>query len=423
MTANIHISHLSDCRDWNFRIRKKSDVRLFISLSINLFCGIFLWENCMKLTHDLSSLQRTKNSSHQLKSKIEIIGNSPIMSGLLNSISGLLAILDENREIISLNDTLLNMLGIDDGAKALGLRTGEILKCVNSETGPDGCGTSQNCQTCGKAIAIVSSLDENMPKESVCVIHATRRNKPVDLMFQIRSNPIEIDGTRFLLLFLQDISLQHHRAAIERLFFHDIKNLLNAQFGAIQLMMSKHSESKLMRIIHHSSQRLLSEIEMQRELSQNERFSYSPVIQSLKLSEMTDELRSFFSNHPEATGKTLRFHLPSSEVQFRSDPSLLLRILTNMIINSLEATAKTGMVEVSVAYSENSILFTVWNKGFIQEHLRGRIFQRNFSTKAGSGRGIGTYSMKLFGEQILGGEVGFTSSEAKGTSFFLRLPI
>ena len=46
-----------------------------------------------------------------------------------------------------------------------------------------------------------------------------------------------------------------------------------------------------------------------------------------------------------------------------------------------------------------------------------QIFQRSFSTK-GSGRGVGTYSIKLLGEQYLRGRVGFTSSETDGTAFY-----
>ncbi|MDR3555950.1 MAG: ATP-binding protein [Syntrophobacteraceae bacterium] len=43
--------------------------------------------------------------------------------------------------------------------------------------------------------------------------------------------------------------------------------------------------------------------------------------------------------------------------------------------------------------------------------------------KSGPGRGLGAYSMKLFGEDILGGKVGFTSSEVDGTVFRFSLDI
>ncbi|MHC4874743.1 MAG: ATP-binding protein [Planctomycetota bacterium] len=57
------------------------------------------------------------------------------------------------------------------------------------------------------------------------------------------------------------------------------------------------------------------------------------------------------------------------------------------------------------------------------EDVKLRVFQRNFSTKADNGRGLGTFSMKLFGEKFLGGSVTFVSTEEEGTVFKLTLPL
>ncbi|MGD9188216.1 MAG: ATP-binding protein, partial [Desulfobacteraceae bacterium] len=65
---------------------------------------------------------------------------------------------------------------------------------------------------------------------------------------------------------------------------------------------------------------------------------------------------------------------------------------------------------------------SVWNSQPIAPSITRRIFQRNFSTKNESGRGLGTYSMKLIGEQLLGGRVYFETSKQAGTSFFIELP-
>ncbi len=70
----------------------------------------------------------------------------------------------------------------------------------------------------------------------------------------------------------------------------------------------------------------------------------------------------------------------------------------------------------------NAMRFSVWNPAPIPEPLQLRIFQRHFTTKNESGRGIGTYMMKLFGEEFLGGRVGFLSSAAEGTPFWIELP-
>ncbi len=100
-----------------------------------------------------------------------------------------------------------------------------------------------------------------------------------------------------------------------------------------------------------------------------------------------------------------------------------MRVLCNMIINALEATDVNGLVKVWAEEKKAELSFYSWNNRVIPESVTNRIFQRNFSTKQQSGRGIGTYSMKLFGETILGGKVSFSSSETDGTVFRLSLPI
>jgi signal transduction histidine kinase len=84
---------------------------------------------------------------------------------------------------------------------------------------------------------------------------------------------------------------------------------------------------------------------------------------------------------------------------------------------ALEAAEEGEAVKVWVEIDGGPVTFCVWNRAVIPAAIRLRLFQRNFSTKAQSGRGIGTYSMKLFGEEVLGGRVGFTSSRGEGTTF------
>jgi sensor histidine kinase regulating citrate/malate metabolism len=63
----------------------------------------------------------------------------------------------------------------------------------------------------------------------------------------------------------------------------------------------------------------------------------------------------------------------------------------------------------------------VRNPGWIPREIQLQLFQRSFSTK-GQNRGLGTYSIKLLGEKYLNGEVGFASTQEKGTVFWLWLP-
>ncbi len=354
--------------------------------------------------------------------EIEIVNKNPVMTGLLHSISGLLAILNEHRQIVALNDSFLKMLGIDDPSESLGLRPGEALQCIHANEEPGGCGTTRFCPSCGAAIAIVSSLGLDKPVERICLLSAKKADTTIDLALLVRSHPIRIDGKRFLLLFLQDITLQQQRAALERTFFHDISNMLNGIVGASELLALKDSKSNVVKIISQLSLRLQKEVEIQRCLLENNHHLYQPLLHEIMPEQVIEEMESFFANHPAARNKKLNFSSSGSIPPFKTDFSLLVRVLCNMITNALEATDENDVVKVWYEQKHNLLSFYVWNDKTIGHDIALRIFQRNFSTKGETGRAIGTYSMKLFGEKILGGKVRFTSSPELGTVFEFSLP-
>ena len=226
----------------------------------------------------------------------------------------------------------------------------------------------------------------------------------------------------FLLLFLQDITLQQQRAALERTFFHDINNMLSALIGASEMLSIKNNDSDLVKVIQRSSLRLKNEVDIQKSLLQSDSNTYQPLWHKIGTKQVIEELQTFFVNHPIAKNKKLNFQ-SSCPVEFiNTDISLLLRILCNMITNALEATDNNHEVKIWLEGNDKSLCFCVWNHEPILEEISHRVFQRNFSTKEGDGRGVGTYSMKLFGEQILGGKVSFSTSQEEGTVFRFSLP-
>ncbi|MBU1231487.1 MAG: ATP-binding protein, partial [Proteobacteria bacterium] len=157
-------------------------------------------------------------------------------------------------------------------------------------------------------------------------------------------------------------------------------------------------------------------------LLQSESCTYHPVLQKTTTGQIVEELQSFFLNHPVARNKTIQFPAAYPDLSLETDMSLVLRVLCNMITNALEATRENGTVKVWIEEKDGLLSFSVWNSKAIPQDITRRIFQRNFSTKEGAGRGVGTYSMKLFGEQILGGQISFTTSEEDGTAFRFSLP-
>lgn len=357
-----------------------------------------------------------------LQAEIDIVSHNPVMSGLLHSISGLLAILDENRQIIAFNDSFLKTFGINDPAKALGLRPGEAVRCLHAFDEPGGCGTTEYCSTCGAAIAIVSSLGRDQPVERLCALTAKRQDKNIDLSLLVRAQPIRIGSAKFILLFLQDITKEQQRAALERTFFHDINNMIGTLLGASEMLIQKNT-SDIAHVIHQASMRLRKETDIQWFLTQSDSGEYKPTWFEHSTHQIVAELKSFFAGHSAAYGKTLEYMEPIPNIIFTTDLSLMLRILSNMIINALEASSENESVKVWIEHENDYVSFQVWNAQAIPKDVQKRIFQCNFSTKDQPGRGFGTYSMKLLGERILGGKVAFSSSENQGTTFVLTCPM
>lgn len=362
-----------------------------------------------------------RKSPQQIQQEIDYISRSAILSGLLQNVGSMFSILNENRQILAVNTAFLEALELEDPQEILGLRPGEAFHCPHAQDMQAGCGTSPYCSTCGAAIAMVTSQEENRPNERICALQGQVKGRPVELALTVRSSPLEEGSMQLLLLILHDITLEQQRAALERTFFHDVNNMLAGLLGASELLEAGHQLQEMSVIIHQTAWRLKKEVDIQRALLKSDFGNFKPVLQFLDSRKILRELSSFFVNHPIAKGKDLKI-LYGSECYFESDQSLLLRVLCNMITNALEASDDGEEIRIWTEGEDKKVFFKVWNRRPIESHIALRIFQKNFSTKGGSGRGIGTYSMKLLGEQILGGTIEFQSSFEEGTLFSYSLP-
>jgi len=143
--------------------------------------------------------QRTER--RKFKNQISVISHSPLMNTLLKTMTGLIVVLKEDRQIVALNYEFLNVIGIPDPESALGLRLGESLACVHSDEDPAGCGTTPFCRTCGAAIAMMSSITRDESDEQTCVLASETNGVKSDLCLLIRSQPITLEGHRWIMIF------------------------------------------------------------------------------------------------------------------------------------------------------------------------------------------------------------------------------
>jgi len=366
-----------------------------------------------------------RSAGAELSTEIETVGRSAIVDGLLEAVHGLMAVLNENRQLLALNDGMLHALGVKSLEKVLGLRLGEAVHCTHAEHAPGGCGTTEFCPTCGAAIAQVISLTENRAAERLCTIEIPGDDTHNNLFFRVRASPLVIASHRFILLFLQDVSQGQRAAALEQVFLHDLRNTtMGISMGTALLAESvTGNDGEIARNLLHLANRLVREIELQRCIAHSSLKDFPTQPSSLAMATLFSELQRSCQQHPAIANRGLEFASPQPGHTLCTDPTILHRILYNMVINALEASRTGDTVKVMAQRNETHDVFSVWNTGTISPEIAHRIFQRNFSTKSSFGHGLGTYSMKLLGEKLLGGRVSFTSSPEQGTCFKLELRV
>ena len=363
-------------------------------------------------------------SKETLCDLVELLARNPVVDQLLTNVGGLIAVLNEHRQILAVNGPFLETFGISDPAQTLGLRPGEAVGCIHAHDSPDGCGTGRYCPTCGAVIAIVTALADHSPVERDCVLTAKRDGVEKDLFVRVRACPITVEEHTLLLIFLLDRTAEQCHAAMERIFIHDMKNLVHALtiIGDVMETKALPGSERNTRGVQQIAARFAKQLKMQATLSGGDPSNYQPALLPIPLTLVIQDLRDTFSGHIAARDKCLEFSENVPDRVIETDDSLIQRVLMNMVLNALEATEEGGRVRVWVEDTHGSVTFAVWNKSSIPARIALRVFQRNFSTKAELGRGLGTYSMKLFGEKCLGGKVDFTSNDDEGTVFRFTLP-
>jgi len=361
-----------------------------------------------------------RDSTETIGQLHQLIRNDSVLELVTKTCPTPFVLLTDKRQVITANPVFCLMLGMTLD-EVTGIRPGELMKCEYATEGPDGCGTGQHCRFCGAVRTVVESQQSSTQTSGHCHI---RLQSGHTLNLNINASPITIAGHNFTSVFIQDMSDNVRRQILERTFFHDIINIVGGIAGLSGVLASEiHSHAEYaneIRVLEQSTRHLLEEIECHRDLVYAESGDLRLCLGSMETTTFLQELTQLYQGHDVAQGRMILLG-EICQATISTDTRLLARVLGNMIKNALEATQVGGGVTVTCRDLGDEVVFAVHNDAVMPEEVRFQIFQKSFSTK-GTGRGIGTHSMKLLGEEYLKGRVSFTSEEPRGTSVEFALP-
>ena len=215
------------------------------------------------------------------------------------------------------------------------------------------------------------------------------------------------------------------REDVDRITKHDIKNPLSVIINQSSVIYKNNALTDDVRdaakLIGEASFRTLNMINRTLDLYKMEKGTYQFVAKPYDLKQAVES--ALFENVDLSENKRLNviINMPNDGLNANGDALLTLSILSNLLKNAFEASPQSGTVRVNITVSEK-IKITINNKKVVPYDMRDRFFDKYATADKVGGTGLGTYSAKLMTE-IQGGTIGMESSEEKGTTLILELPL
>lgn len=376
----------------------------------------------MSNSETLFASPERKPMSEVLKMHRVISSNSGVKT-ILEALPHIVLILNEDRQIVHANTTLLSVLGISNINDIMAQRPGEVIHCIHADEGPNGCGTSRNCSLCGAVLAVIESQQSGEPVSKEAHLTSVMNDQEVAWNLLVVASPVIISDENFTIVSMVDISTDKRKSYLERIFFHDVLNTSSIILGYEELLQDSVSGDvlEMVQVLKDTTLHLIDEIQAQRELSNAEtgELSVHPtelipgdILQSLKERYVVDSIENGISVE-------VIDHYGARAIV--TDKVLLVRVLNNLLKNGVEASSSGMTVTISCWEDAGYVNFSCQNESFMSDEVRMQIFSRNFSTK-GKNRGLGTYSVKLLTERYLKGVVSFVTDEGFGTIFYITIP-
>jgi two-component system sensor histidine kinase PilS (NtrC family) len=238
----------------------------------------------------------------------------------------------------------------------------------------------------------------------------------------------------FLLLF-QDLTelktLESRTRIAERLaavggltagLAHELRNPLASIMGCVQLLkQGQHpgTQERVLGILQRESGRVNEIVAHFLDFSDPK----DPRMERLPLPRLLEEVQASWETDPRTQGLPLHVQGPVPPIALEADPTLIHRILTNLLSNARKAVAEVDHPEVSIGWQQLGGRLRLWveDNGVGMEPSQVDTLFVPFVSGFQEGSGLGM-SLVYQGVQRMGWEVRVESEPGQGTRITLEMP-
>jgi hypothetical protein len=380
------------------------------------------YENLMSSSLENTSASLERADPESVLRDYQLLMQTAMLDQLTTALPCVLLILNAERQVVYKNQQTPDPMDFDALGEILGKRLGEILTCIHDAHSSKGCGATKYCHACGFIKAMNQSKAHGATVVHECSIMTVGGGS---YEFRVWATPYRCGEKDFTIFTLLDISNEKRRDALERNFFHDVNNLLNMVVGYSHLAEDEtdlKSVGEYIKVIQRAGSELVEEVAAHQSFLLAERGDLFVKMASVDSRAVFVDVMNVLSAKDRQKGWTIVLDERSDHCVITTDQVLLRRVLGLMVKNALEVTTDVKEIHLACQRSEDSLVFSVHTAGHMPRSVILQLSQHS-STDKEKVCDIRTYSMKLFGEKYLKGNIEVSAAPGKGTTLFFSLPL
>ena len=331
---------------------------------------------------------------------------------------------------------------------------GCALNCVNTICTEKGkiCGISTACAECLFRKTINSVLDSGQSVRD-CAICPTFQidHREFTPCFSMCAEPVDIDGCRYVLVALTDIT-ERRKAEYEReqaevklkkmidmksgfisIVAHELRTSLAAIKESVSIVFDgmagqlNKKQIEFLGIAKRNTDRLSSLINDVLDFQKLETNRMDLNLQNIDINEVVTEVHETMSLYAKKCGVKLFLKRDENLSEVYIDRTKIIQVLTNLIHNAIKFTPPKGHVIICVNHQDEEVVISVTDTGIgIPNEALPKIFecfyhvtQRNKEIQ-GTGLGLAIVNKIVM---MHDGRINVESEEGRGTTFTIFLPM
>ena len=226
--------------------------------------------------------------------------------------------------------------------------------------------------------------------------------------------------------------LEQIRQDLISMIVHDMKSPLSGMIGSMDyLITSKQdisSQKEILSIMKKSAENLCSLIQNLLDVSKMEEGKLNLNKKEVNISDFVESISEQFALACQIENKKFKKNIDTDVSMISIDEGLIVRVLNNLLYNSLQHTIDGGNIWLNVSKKDNFVQFEVGDDGVgIPEEYKTRIFEKFVQVerklahlRTGTGLGLTFCKMAI---ELHGGKIWVESEEKKGSRFFFTIPL